>query len=308
MDTVYIPSRGRAYTRKSHQHLERYGMHNWFYLVEPFEYVDYVLGLREEGIEDAERHVLVFDVDEYKAAYIEGENPKGFMYEDDRHWEEGLTTGPGPARNAMLDIARARGESHCWMWDDDIQAFAVNAFHYQRQTYTMGNKSKPAEERVNVVKALELYERLLDKYDNLGTAEFDKSGLSYNHKENRHFAVGAKTYTCIRINTAIDIPWRGRRNDDVLYSLDYLWRGLVNLSSKVLVYVTPAPDNEKVAGGMEHDNLEKAEMVAALYPTVASVTYKKVKRGAHHHVAYNKIQTELIFKDGANLDDLFLED
>lgn len=306
MDTVYIPSRGRAYTRKSHKHLQRYGMTNWAYIVEPFDYVDYVRGLREDGIEDPERHVLVFDVDTYKSPYREFTNPKGFQYEDERFWEEGLTTGPGPGRNAMLDIARERGESHCWMWDDDIQSFSINAFYCQVQTYTQGSKNREARDRINVVAALELFERLLDKYSNLGTAEFDKSGLSHNHRKNRHFAVGAKTYTCMRINTAIDIPWRSRRNDDVVYTLDYLHRGLVNLSSKILVYNTPLPDNDKTAGGMDHDNLEKAQAIVNLYPSMSKVNPKKLKRGAHHEVTYSRIVRELALKDGSNLDDLVL--
>lgn len=306
MDTVYIPSRGRAYTRKSHEHLQRYGMTNWAYLVEPFDYVDYVRGLREDGIEDPERHVLMFDTEVYKSPYREFTNPKGFQYEDERFWEEGLTTGPGPARNAMLDIARDRGESHCWMWDDDIQSFSINAYYWQPQTYTQGSKNREARERINVVEALELFERLLDKYSNLGTAEFDKSGLSRNHEKNRHLAQGAKSYTCMRINTAVDTPWRGRRNDDVIYSLDYLQRGLVNLSSRIIVYNTPLPDNDKTGGGMEHDNLEKAQAVVNLYPFLASVSYTKVQRGAHHHVEYGKVHTELALKDGASLDDLVL--
>lgn len=306
MDMVYIPSRGRAYTRKSHQHLQRYGMMNWAYLVEPFDYVDYVRGLREDGIEDAERHVLIFDTEVYKSPYREFTNPKGFQYEDERFWEEDLTTGPGPGRNAMLDIARERGESHCWMWDDDIQSFSINAFYWQPQTYTQGSKNREARERINVVEALELFERLLDKYSNLGAGEFDKSGLSRNHEKNRHIATGAKAYTCMRMNTAIDIPWRSRRNDDVVLTLDYLHRGLINLSSRIIVYNTPAPDNDNITGGMIHDNREKAQAVVNLYPFLSSISFKKVKRGAHHHVDYNKIHSELALKDGVSLDDLVL--
>ncbi|WP_243224575.1 hypothetical protein [Microbacterium sp. CIAB417] len=327
MDSIYIPSRGRFRTMSTHKHFQRYGMDKWFYVVEPFDYANYVRALDEEGIPEPERHVLMFDVDTYKEPYHEYRNPKGFMYEDGQGWDPNKTTGPGPARNALIDFARERGESHCWMMDDDILGFGVDAFHFQKGVYARG------EERLNIVEVFELYERLLDKYDNLGLAEFEKAGMAHNHGKNSHFSL-SKTYTCIRINTAIDIPWRARFNDDVIYSLDYLWHGYVNLSSKIVSYQTP--DTQSQAGGMteafkqEGDDeelreiaklkgappleeiemskyrgtLAKARVPHNLYPSVAEPVWKYSR--PHHEVSYSKIEKDLVLKDGANLDDLVL--
>lgn len=333
MDTIYIPSYGRSATISTHKHFQRYGMEKWVYVVEPHDYANYVNALTGEGIEDPEQHVLMFDVDIYKAPYHEFNNPKGFKYEDDEDWKEGLTTGPGPARNALIDFARERGESHLWMLDDDLLGFSVDAFHFQKGVYKKATKKKAADERINIVEVFELYERLLDKYENLGLAEFEKTGMSFNHEKNIHFSL-SKTYTCIRINTAIAIPWRARWNDDVIYSLDYLWRGYANLSSKIISYQTP--DTQTQGGGMTEDfkqegedeelleimtlrgvpsieevkkskyrgTLKKARVPENLFPAVAEAVWKFSR--PHHEVAYNKIPKELILKDGANLDDLLL--
>ena len=301
MDSIYIPSRGRYRTMSAHRHFHRYGVENWYYVVEPFDYANYVNALNEEGIAEPEKHVLMFDVDTYKTPYHEYRNPKGFRYEDEFGWDPGMTTGPGPARNALIDFARERGESHCWMMDDDIQGFGINAFHIQKAVHARG------EERLNIVEIFELYERLLDKYENLGAAEMDKQGINMNHTKNFHFAVGTKTYTCIRINTALDVPWRGRWNDDVIYSLDYLWRGYVNLSSKIISYLTPNTATQ--AGGMTEafkkvGTIDKAGLPKKLFPAVSDVVFKYSRE--HHQIEYGKIEKELILKDGSNLDDLIL--
>ncbi|QIM15953.1 hypothetical protein G7067_05215 [Leucobacter insecticola] len=325
MDTVYIPSYNRSKTISTHKHFQRCGMKNWFYVVEPHDYADYVKALAEDGIEDPERHLLMFDVDIYKTPYHEYNNPKGFKYEDEHGWKDGLTTGPGPARNALIDFARERGEDAAWMLDDDLVGFGVDAFYFQRGVYAH------QEERINIVEVFELYERLLDKYENIGLAEFEKFGMSLNHKKNRHFSL-SKTYTCIRINTTIDIPWRARWNDDVVYSLDYLWRGYVNLSSKIIAYQTPdtqsqdggmtqefqaeedeifevmalrnAPSFEEIKRSKYQGTLAKARVPEALFPAVAEAVWKYNR--PHHEIYYERIPRELILKDGANLDDLML--
>lgn len=329
MDSVYIPSRGRSKTISTHKHFQRHGAENWYYVVEPFDYVNYVRALRAEGIPNPERHVIIFDVETYKSPYHEYSNPKGYNYEDWEGWKAGETTGPGPARNALIDMARERGETHCWMLDDDILGFSMNAFHIQKGAFAAGDA------RLNVVEIFELYERLLDKYVNIGTAEMDKQGINTNHKTNlAHLTAGTKTYSCIRINTAIDVPWRGRWNDDVIYSLDYLWAGYVNLSSKIISYLTP--DSQSQAGGMtsgfkkagedeELDEiaalpgapsieeiqeskyagtLKKAKLPQKLYPSVAHPVWKYSR--PHHEVAWPTMDKDLVLKDGTSLDDLFL--
>lgn len=328
MDSIYIPSRGRYRTMSTHRHFQRHGVENWYYVVEPFDYANYVKALDEEGITEPEKHVLMFDVDIYKSPYHQYTNPKGFRYADDLGWDPNTTTGPGPARNALIDFARERGESHCWMMDDDITNFGVDAFRFQKSVYKRG------EVRLDIVKIFELYERLLNKYENLGAAEMEKQGMAMNHSKNSHFAIGTKTYTCIRINTAIDIPWRGRWNDDVIYSLDYLWRGYVNLSSKIISYQTPstqsqaggmteafmdtiddlddvlllkgAPSREEIINGRyQGGTLPKASLTKELFPAVADVVWKYSR--PHHSIAYGKIEKELMLNDGTNLDDLTLQ-
>ena len=308
MDSVYIPSRGRYKTMSTHTHFERKGMHNWFYVVEPFEMVLYINALRDMGIKDPEQHVLAFDPHVYKEPYDPITNPKGYEYFDEHGWKPGMTTGPGPARNALIDFARERGEKHCWMLDDDIVLFAVDAFYFQKGVYTKGTSKKDAEERIDLIKTFELFERFLDKYENVGLAEFEKSGMAMNHRRNKHLAIGGKTYSCIRINTEIDIPWRSRFNDDVVYSLDYLKRGYVNVSSKIVAYATP--ESQQQAGGMTESfksigTMDKVRHLVKAFPDVSKLALKYGRM--HHQVAYNRFKTPLILRQDASLDDLVFD-
>lgn len=308
MDSIYIPSRGRFRTMSTHKHFERKGMKKWFYVVEPFEMVQYINALAAEGIENPEYHVLPFDTDVYKEPYDPISNPKGYEYFDEHGWKPGLTTGPGPARNALIDFARERGEKHLWMMDDDIILFTVDAFYFQKGVHTKGNRSKPSHERIDLIKSFELFERLLDKYDNVGLAEFEKSGMAMNHRRNKHLAIGGKTYSCIRINTEIDIPWRSRYNDDVVYSLDYLKRGYVNVSSKIIAYATP--ESQKQAGGMTESfksvgTKDKVAYLVKAFPDVAKLALKFGR--IHHQVSYNRYKNPLVLRQGASLDDLVFD-
>ena len=120
MDPIYIPSRGRYKTISTHKHFDRCGMKEWYYVVEKFDYINYVHALEEQGIEDASFHVIPFDTSIFKEPYDAETNPLGFQYLDDLGWKPGLTTGPGPARNAIHQIAKERGLEHYYMMDDDI--------------------------------------------------------------------------------------------------------------------------------------------------------------------------------------------
>ena len=323
MDPVYIPSRGRYRTISTHKHFDRVGMTNWYYIVEPFEQIKYIKALQAEGKEliakgkltqgerladEAAFHVVPFDPDIFKEAYDEVENPKGFQYLDDMGWKPGLTTGPGPARNAINDYARELGLSHYYMMDDDILGFSVDSFYFQKGLYVKGSKNKREHQRLNPVKCFELFERLLDKFENVGHAEFEKAGMAMNHRQNKHFSLNSKTYSCIRIRTDLNVPWRSRWNDDVEFSLQAERKGYVNVSSKVISYATP--DSQQQAGGMTESfaqvgTKDKVAYLVKAYPDVAQLTlhYGRI----HHIVSYARFQQPLILKPGATMDDLVYE-
>jgi len=305
MDPIYIPSRGRYKTISTHKHFDRCGMKEWYYVVEKFDYINYVHALEEQGIEDASFHVIPFDTSIFKEPYDAETNPLGFQYLDDLGWKPGLTTGPGPARNAIHQIAKERGLEHYYMMDDDIVGFQIDAFHCRKGVYTQARKNKNEDERLNIVKVFELFERLLDKYDNIGHAEFEKSGMAMNHRQNKHFSKNCKTYSCIRIRTDLDIPWRSRWNDDVVFSLDAEKRGYVNVSSKIIAYATP--DSQQQAGGMteafkEVGTIDKVSYLVKAHPDVSKLTllYGRL----HHQVSYGRFKQPLVLKDDVSLDDL----
>lgn len=308
MDSIYIPSRGRYKTIATHRHFEAKGMHNWFYVVEPFETVAYINALGDKGVKNPESHVLTFDPHVYKEPYDPETNPKGFEYFDEKGWMPGLTTGPGPARNAALDFAREKGEKHIWLMDDDIYSFSIDCFYFQKNVMTTPTKNFPTKERIDLIKCFELLERLSDKYENIGLVEFEKGGMAINHRKNRQFGIGGKAYTCMRINTEVNIPWRSRFNDDVVYSLDYLKRGYVNLSSKMISYNTP--ESQQQAGGMTESfkvlgTMDKVRHLIKAFPDVSKLDLRFGR--IHHRVAYNRYRNPLILKHGANLDDLVFD-
>jgi hypothetical protein len=247
-----------------------------------------------------ETHVFAFDVDRFKSPRSKN-HPDGFDYCDDLGWRPGLTTGPGPARNALHQLAIDMGIKTYWMMDDDIVSFSIDAFYFQKNIWTKDLANGGVKERrMSLVDIFDLYERFLDKFDNIGLAEIDKQGLVQNHRKNSHFSVNCKTYTCIRFRTdGPKIPWRSRFNDDVMISLDYEKRGFVNVSSKILSYQTP--DTQKQAGGMteafhQEGTLRKVKYLVKQYP---ETTFAILKFGRiHHFVDYSKFRQSLVKKLG----------
>lgn len=306
MDTVFIPSKGRYSNCATHKNLEAFDIHNWVYVVEPQEYDKYVAALRADKIWKPETHVWAFNLEMFKSPKSK-EHPLGFEYLDDYGWKDGLTTGPGPARNAIQWIARKMGLKHYWMMDDDIANFCCDAFFFQKACWTRDRKTaEPTSWRFNLKNYFELYESFLDKYENVGLAEIEKQGLVQNHRKNRHFSFNCKTYSCIRFRTDIDIPWRSRYNDDVVISLDYEHHGYTNVSSKIITYMTP--DSQSQAGGMteafhQEGTLRKVKYLLKAFP---EVSFFALKFGRFHHlVDYSRYQQPLIYtSNGDSLDDL----
>lgn len=308
MSPVFIPSKGRAKNCSTHRNFEAFNMHDWVYVVEPQEYWDYVQRLRRDGVYRPETHVYAFDVVKFKSPRTE-DNPYGYDYLDDYGWKDGLTTGPGPARNALHQLAKQLGMKHYWMCDDDITSFAVDAFFFQKNVWTKDTANGGAKElRLSLKDAFDLYERFLDKYSNIGLAELDKQGLVQNHRKNSQFSINCKTYSCIRFSTdGPDIPWRSRYNDDVMISLDYEKRGFVNVSSKIVCYQTP--DTQSQAGGMteafhQEGTLRKVKYLVKAYPETSFFTLKFGR--FHHLVDYSKFSQQLHLKNNVpvDLDDL----
>jgi hypothetical protein len=308
MDTIFIPSKGRYTNCATHKNFEAFDIHNWAYIVEPPEKDLYIKKLASDGVYKPETHVYAFDVNVFKAPKSK-ENPLGFDYLDDHGWHPGdkLTTGPGPARNALHHLAKQMGLKNYWMMDDDIQTFAVDSFFFQKNSWTKPSKKKPIGLRLDLKNTFELYERFLDKYENVGLAEFEKQGLTQNHRKNTHFSINCKSYSCIRFKTdGPDIPWRSRYNDDVMISLDYEKRGFVNVSCKMLAYATP--DTQKQAGGMteafhQEGTLRKVKYLVKAYP---ECSFFSLRFGRFHHlVDYSKFdQLPVLSSTGDTLDDI----
>jgi hypothetical protein len=310
MDTTFIPSKGRGSNCNTHRNLEAFDIHNWVYIVEPDDYWSYVRRLRDDGVYEPESHVYAFDLERFKSPR-DANHPDGFDYCDDLGWQPGLTTGPGPARNALHQLAIDMGLKHYWMMDDDIQSFTVDAFFFQKNIWTKDIANGGVrEKRLSLNDIFCLYQRFLDKFDNIGLAEIDKQGLVQNHRKNSQFSVNCKTYTCIRFRTdGPKIPWRSRFNDDVTISLDYEKRGFVNVSSKILAYQTPDTQSQK--GGMteafhQEGTLRKVKYLVKSYP---ETTFAILKFGRIHHlVDYSKFRQRLARKPGyERIDDLMPE-
>lgn len=307
MDTVFIPSKGRSKNCQTHRNLEAFDMHDWVYVVEPDDYWNYIHRLRDDGVYRPETHVFAFDVDRFKSPLTK-DNPDGFDYCDSYGWDPNLTTGPGPARNALHQLAIDLGLKHYWMMDDDIANFAIDAFYFQKNLWTKDLQNGGVKEsRLSLKDAFEMYERMLDKFSNIGLAELDKQGLVQNHRKNCHFSVNCKAYTCIRFSTeGPKIRWRSRFNDDVMISLDYEKRGFVNVSCKVLSYQTPSTQSQ--AGGMteafkQEGTLRKVRYLVKQYPETSFATLKFGR--IHHLVDYSKFRQKLSRVEGPeNLEDL----
>lgn len=205
-----------------------------------------------------------------------------------------LGQGSIPVRNFVWEHAKSIGVVRYWIMDDNIKWF-YRYNHNARVPVSSGTIFRCAEDFV-------------DRYKNIALA-----GLQYDYfipqkqKISAPFILNTRIYSCILINTNLDIRWRGKYNEDTDLSIRVLKGGLCTvlfnafLCGKIPTLLTKGGNAEIY----NQTNLRE-EFVDSLIKQHPALV-KKVWRFNrwHHQVDYSSFTTELKLKsikvpDGVN--------
>lgn len=205
-----------------------------------------------------------------------------------------LGQGSIPARNFVMEHAIQSGAKKHWILDDNIAWF-----------YRLHNNLKIP---VNYDVCFTVIEDFVDRYTNIGLA-----GMQYDYlvprksKKINAFTLNTRIYSCILVNHAINLKWRGKYNEDTDLSLRVLKNGwctvLFNafLCGKIPTLTMKGGNTSEL---YNKTNLRKefAESLKKQHPDRVEVVWKYNRW--HHKVNYGELRNnELIFKKGIKIPD-----
>ena len=202
-----------------------------------------------------------------------------------------LGQGSIPARNFVFEHAVESGAKRHWILDDNIMWF-----------YRLHNNMKVP---VTYDVCFSAIEDFVDRYENIGLA-----GMQYDYFARRKyklnpFSVNVRIYSCILVNHAINMRWRGKYNEDTDLSIRVLKDGwctvLFNafLCGKIPT-MTMRGGNTTSIYNETNNRKEFAEALQKLHPDIVQVV-KRFNRW-HHKVDYSAFKNnELKFKKGVKL-------
>ena len=251
---LYIVSKGRAETRLTSKHLEKYGC-PYFIVVEAQERDEYA-----RVIDPAK--VLVLDP-EYQRKY-------------DAFWPlaDGESRGSGPARNFAWEHSIANGAPWHWVMDDNINGF-----------YRLNDNLKVEVTDGTVFRCMEDF---CLRYLNVAMAGPNYFMFASRKSKMPPFTTNTRIYSCNLIRNDVPLRWRGRYNEDTDLSLRMLKSGwatvLFNafLQMKSTTLTMKGGNTDTIYKGT---TVPKSKMIVDMHPDVASLSWR-FKR-AHHHVDYS---------------------
>lgn len=192
-----------------------------------------------------------------------------------------LGSGSIPARNWIWEHAIAAGHTRHWILDDNIEAFNRLNRNSKHPVYT-GAIFVAAEDFV-------------DRYENIGLAGFNYYSFCKTSEKVPPFYLNTRIYSCILIDNALPLRWRGKFNEDTDLSLRVLKSGLCTvlfnafLCGKVCTMRMRGGNTDAVYAG-DPERREFAESLARQHPDVARVV-RRFGRW-HHHVDYRPFRKQ----------------
>lgn len=277
---LYVVSKGRSAYMITSKVLTRMGVRH-FVVVEPEQAEDYRAAVASLG--------LLADV-------IEMDMSLKASYElcDDL----GLTksTGSGPARNFARVHSSGNGARWHWVIDDNILGF-----------YRLNQNLKVPVSDGAIFRAMEDFS---DRYENLAMAGPNYFMFASRKTKMPPFLANTRIYSCNLIRNDLPFWWRGRYNEDVIFSLDLLKAGwttvLFNafLQEKMVTQALPGGNTDELyhggaspASGLKYSatgTLDKSQMLARVHPDVATVAMKWGR--VHHHVDYRPFKRQKLIR------------
>lgn len=204
-----------------------------------------------------------------------------------------LGLGSIPARNWVWEHAKKAGFKRHWIVDDNIRQMRRNGVKNQRIP-------------INSNMALKVIEDFTDRYENIGI-----SGPNYNFfaiDTIPPFFLNVHVYSCLLIDNALTVRWRGRYNEDTDLCLQVLSKGLctvlinVFLIEKARTMTMKGGNSDQLYQG--DGRLIMARSLERMWPGVVR-TVRKFKRPQHHILGnWRKFDTPLIRRTDIDWDKL----
>ncbi len=200
-----------------------------------------------------------------------------------------LGLGSIPARNWVWEHAIARGAARHWILDDNIKNF----FRFNRN-----NKIRVGDGTI-----FRAAEEFVERYENVALAGFNYyMFLPRKNGTYPPFKANTRIYSCILIDNALPLRWRGRYNEDTDLSLRVLKAGLCTiqfnafLAEKMATMTMKGGNSDELYTG--EGRLKMAQSLQSQHPDVTKITRKWGR--FQRHVDYRPFEgNALVSKPGA---------
>ena len=206
-----------------------------------------------------------------------------------------LGQGSIPARNWIWEHAKARGAERHWILDDNITYF-FRLNHNLKVPVNSGTIFAAAEDFV-------------DRYTNIGLAGFQYFMFASRKAKIPPFILNTRIYSCILIDTAMPLRWRGKYNEDTDLSIRVLQSGLCTilfnsfLCGKAATGSIKGGNTDELYANWHKNRKEMAQSLVRQHPKIVRVDERWGR--PQHVVDYSSFKNnELKFHKGFTLDDL----
>lgn len=201
-----------------------------------------------------------------------------------------LGLGSIPARNFILEHAKASGAERHWTLDDNIRVF-LRRYRAERLYCEPGI-------------ALCVCEDFTDRYENVGISGLNYSMFVPNGTRRQPLTVNCHVYSCMLIRNDLPYRWRGRYNEDTDLCLQVLSSGewcTVLLSTfmieKKTTMTMKGGNSDQLYQG--DGRLKMARSLERVWPGV--VETKRRFHRPQHVVNWKRFDTPLRLKPGIDL-------
>lgn len=182
-----------------------------------------------------------------------------------------LGQGSIPARNWIWDDAVREGHERHWVLDDNLMKF-----------YRL-NRNKRVYARTGATFAA--IEDFVDRYENVGLAGMQYINFAHDRVKMPPFKLNTRIYSCILVDNALPLRWRGRYNEDTDLSLRVLKSGLCTVLFNA--FLCDKTGTGRMTGGNADElyagdgRTKMAESLVEQHPDVAKIV-RKWGRDQHH--------------------------
>jgi len=257
----FIISKGRWDKCLTAYSLLKIGISDFKIVVEEQEYEKYLQYFEEDNL-------LILD-ESYKKEYETLDNEKD--------WKN---TGSGPARNFVWDYAKKNGNKFYWIFDDNIRSFL---FYNKNNFYDVYDSS-----------FFGYCEKIIESYDNIGMLGLNYESFLMRRDKNPPYFLNNRIFSMFLIKTDVPIRWKGRYNEDVILSIEFLKNGYATILTNF--FVGDKKQTQRMFGGNTNEiylgkgTIPKSKILLENYPESSKMLFKFGRW--HHDVNYRFYVTE----------------